>query len=179
MNTQLLAEFPELGHLSRQDLEDLLTDQEYFQAVFMGLPRVQAMLQSVVELGRANEAIANKNLSLRDSLFRLRSETQQAFDEAKALEARSKQLEREQKELHQRYTASFLLMRLRHATTALEEQSESTATSFVQGTPSDGNGSPMDVEDFIRTFKEQRVQYHKRAIWGEQWAAGKVTWPEH
>jgi ESCRT-I complex subunit VPS37 len=109
----------------RQDLEDLLTDQQYFQTVFMGLPRVQSLLLSLLELGRANEAIASeymirsfpkplciivavndtwilaeKNLALQDELYKLRSETQQAFDEAKALEARWKVLEREQKELH-------------------------------------------------------------------------------
>jgi hypothetical protein len=38
---------------------------------------------------------------MQDDLYRLRSETQQAFDEAKALEARWKVLEREQRELHQ------------------------------------------------------------------------------
>jgi ESCRT-I complex subunit VPS37 len=37
----------------------------------------------------------------------------------------------------------------------------------------------MDVDDFIKIFKEQRIAYHKRVIWGEQWAAGKVTWPDN
>jgi hypothetical protein len=78
MTSQLFVDFPELANLSyvfaalphkrivmaqkgnrRQDLEDLLTDQEYFQTIFMGLPRVQSMLQSLVELGRANESIAS------------------------------------------------------------------------------------------------------------------------
>lgn len=38
---------------------------------------------------------------MQDELYKLRAETQQAFDEAKSLEARWKVLEREQKELHQ------------------------------------------------------------------------------
>jgi hypothetical protein len=51
--------------------------------------------------------LLEKNLSLQDDLYRLRVETQQAFDEAKSLEARWKVLEREQKELHQvRFFAS-------------------------------------------------------------------------
>jgi len=181
MTSQLFVDFPELADLSRQDLEDLLTDQEYFQTIFMGLPRVQAMLQSLVELGRANESIAKKNLALQEGLYKLRVETQQAFDEAKALEARWKIVEREQRELHQRYTASFLLLRLRHATTAQDELSETTATNFVRGTPSspDSGAIAMDVDDFIRTFKEQRIAYHKRVIWGEQWASGRITWPEN
>jgi ESCRT-I complex subunit VPS37 len=38
---------------------------------------------------------------MQDDLYKLRSEAQQAFEEAKALEARWKILEREQRELHQ------------------------------------------------------------------------------
>ena len=41
------------------------------------------------------------NLTLQDSLYALRGETKQAFDEAKALEARWKEIEREQKEVYQ------------------------------------------------------------------------------
>jgi len=71
-------------------------------------------------------------------------------------------------------------LRLRHATTAQDELSEATATNYVRGTPREGDGSlPMDVDDFIKIFKEQRIAYHKRVIWGEQWAAGKVTWPDN
>lgn len=42
----------------REDLEDLLTDPVYFQAVFHSLPRVKAMFQAQAELGMANESIA-------------------------------------------------------------------------------------------------------------------------
>ncbi|KIM28421.1 hypothetical protein M408DRAFT_329484 [Serendipita vermifera MAFF 305830] len=179
MTTQLFVDFPELANLSQQDLEDLLSDTHYFQTIFMGLSKVQALLVSLVELGRANEALAKKNLAMQDELYRVRSETQQAFDEVKALEARWKALEREQRELHQRYSASFLHLRLRHATIAQDELSETTATNFVRGTPQGEGGPPMDVDDFIKIFKEQRITYHKRVIWGEQWAAGKVTWPDN
>jgi len=54
-----MAEFPELAHLSREELEDLLSDPIYFQAVFHSLGRVKALYQSQAELGLANEAIAS------------------------------------------------------------------------------------------------------------------------
>lgn len=41
------------------------------------------------------------NLALQDSLYNLRSETKDTFDEAKALEARWKDLEKEQREVYQ------------------------------------------------------------------------------
>lgn len=41
------------------------------------------------------------NIAHQDSLYKLRAETQAAFDEAKALEKRWKVLEKEQKEVYQ------------------------------------------------------------------------------
>lgn len=45
--------------LRRDDLQELLTDPVYFQAILRGLPRVKAMFQAQAELGMANEAIAS------------------------------------------------------------------------------------------------------------------------
>lgn len=44
---------------------------------------------------------SEKNLALQEDLYRLRADTQEAFNEAKSLQARQKELEREQKELYQ------------------------------------------------------------------------------
>lgn len=96
-----MQEFPELSGLSRDDLEDLLNDHGYFQSIFHSLSPVKQLYQSQAELSTANEAIARSNLSLQDRLYQLRSETKDAFDEAKALEGRWRTLEREQKELYQ------------------------------------------------------------------------------
>jgi ESCRT-I complex subunit VPS37 len=49
----------------------------------------------------ANAAIAQTNLSLQDRLYQLRSETKDAFDQAKSREARWKEVEREQKDAYQ------------------------------------------------------------------------------
>lgn len=174
--TPLMQEFPELSHLSRSNLDDLLTDPRYFESVLHSLSSVKALYRSQRELGMANEAIARGNLSLQDELFRLRSETKEAFDEAKALEARWKEVEREQKELYQRLTPQFLLLRLRHATTDQDNASEALATSFVQSSVSSDNTS--DVDEFVRQFRELRKVYHKRAMWGDRWAAGQVIWQE-
>ncbi|KAK0449107.1 hypothetical protein EV421DRAFT_1779975, partial [Armillaria borealis] len=184
LSTQLLHDFPELAHLSREDLEDLLSDHTYFQAVFHSLPRVKAIFQAQAELGMANEAIAMNNLTLQDSLYALRSETKEAFDESKALEARWKELEKEQKDVYQRFTPQFLLMRLRHATTAQDDASEALASTFVQqqrpipSGVSSGTGTPSgrDIEDFVKEFKDLRKTYHKRVIWGDRWANGQVAW---
>ncbi|KAF9513438.1 hypothetical protein BS47DRAFT_1317503 [Hydnum rufescens UP504] len=170
---QLFHDFPELSSLSREDLEELISDPAFFHATFHSLPAVKALLHAQTELGMANESIAKRNLALQDHVYRLRAETQDAFSEAKALQVRQKEVEREQRELYQRYSPSFLLLRLRHSTTAQDDLSESLASSFVRSQPL----QPGDVVDeFIRQFKDLRKTYHKRKIWSEQWAADKVAW---
>ncbi|ETW81694.1 hypothetical protein HETIRDRAFT_318186 [Heterobasidion irregulare TC 32-1] len=177
--TQLLTEFPELSHLSREDLEDMLVDPAYFQAVFHTLTTVKELYRAQAELGLANESIAKQNLSVQDEVYRMRSETKDAFDEAKALEARWAELEREQKEVFQRFNPQFLLMRLRHATTAQDDLSEALASTFVRSSASEvpsPSTNGKDVDDFVKEFRELRKTYHKRVMWGDRWAAGQVAW---
>ncbi|KAF5372272.1 hypothetical protein D9757_009640 [Collybiopsis confluens] len=183
--TQLIADFPELAHLSRQDLEDLLNDSNYFQAVFNSLPRVKAMYDAQTELGNANASIANNNLALQDRLYQLRSETQDAFNEAKVLEAKWKEVEKEQRDVYQKFTPQFLLMRLRHSVTAQDDASERLATAFVQhqslsssSESHSGTSTPSgkQIEDFIKEYKESRKVYHKRVIWSDRWSRGQVEW---
>ncbi|OJT10392.1 hypothetical protein TRAPUB_13084 [Trametes pubescens] len=179
VHTRLTADFPELAHLSREDLEDLLADPAYFQAIFHSLPQVRLLYQGQADLGSANETIAKNNLAYQEDLYRLRSETQEAFDSAKGLEARWKELEKEQREVYQRYDPQFLLMRLRHATIAQDDLSEARANAFVQGSASDPDPVPLtgkDIDDFVKEFRELRKTYHKRVMWGERWAAGDVAW---
>jgi len=176
MTTPLLRDFPELSHLLREDLEELLADPTYFQAIFHSLNQVKALYQGQAELGLANESIAKNNLTLQEPLYQLRSETKEALDNAKRLEARWKELEREQREVYQRFTPQFLLLRLKHSTTAQDESSETLASSFVHASPNDAaiqNGK--DVDDFVKEFREMRKVYHKRVIWSDRWTAGEVA----
>ncbi|KAF7968287.1 hypothetical protein HWV62_31025 [Athelia sp. TMB] len=109
-------------------------------------------------------------------LYGLRNETQDAFNEAKALEASWADLEKEQRDVYQRFTPQFLLMRLRHATTAQDDQSEALASTFVQASSTSlapGNG---EIDDFVKEFKSMRKVYHKRVMWGEKWTSGEVAW---
>ncbi|PIL22354.1 hypothetical protein GSI_15042 [Ganoderma sinense ZZ0214-1] len=179
VHTRLTADFPELAHLSREDLEDLLTDPQYFQAVFYTLPQVKLLYQGQADLGSANESIAKNNLALQDHLYKLRSETQDAFDRAKQLEARWKEVEKEQREVYQRFDPQFMLMRLRHATTAQDDLSEARANAFVQGSVADPGDVPVtskEIDDFVKEFRELRKTYHKRVMWGDRWQAGEVVW---
>lgn len=76
-------------------------------------------------------------------------------------------------------------MRLRHATTAQDELSETLASAFIASSPGhDAAGVPnasgmpngRDVEEFVRDFKELRKVYHKRMMWADRWTSGQVAW---
>ncbi|KAJ7644200.1 hypothetical protein FB45DRAFT_290922 [Roridomyces roridus] len=182
MTTPLFHDFPELSHFSREDLEDLLNDHVYFQAVFHSLPRVKAMYESQAELGMANESIARHNLALQEPLYNLRAETKQAFDDAKNLEARWREVDKEQREVYQRFNAQFLLMRLKHSKTEQDDASEALASDFVQQSPtSGGSGTPnggmgREIDEFVKEYKNMRKTYHKRVIWEDRWSTGLVNW---
>ncbi|KAG7088330.1 hypothetical protein E1B28_012338 [Marasmius oreades] len=133
------------------------------------------MYDAQAELGRANDSIAKHNLALQDGLYALRSETQTAFDQAKAFEARWKEVEKEQRDVYQRYTPQFLLMRLRHSITAQDDASEALVSAFNQQKPN-ADGSTKDADEFIKEFKEMRKIYHKRAMWDDRWSQGRVEW---
>jgi len=156
----------------------MLSDPTYFQAIYHSLDKVKALFQAQADLGAANESIASNNLTLQDDLYRLRQETQDAFDEAKRLEIRWKDVEKEQRELYQRFNPQFLLLRLRHATTAQDDLTEAVASDFVQNASSSETqpAAGKAVDDFVKEFKAARKQYHKRVIWSERWAADRVIW---
>lgn len=65
-------------------------------------------------------------------------------------------------------------MRLKHATTAQDELSETLASSFVQGSSTESGGG-KEVDDFVKEFREMRKTYHKRVIWGDRWSSGEVA----
>lgn len=77
-------------------------------------------------------------------------------------------------------------MRLRHGTTAQDDKSEALASEFIQQPPNaplsaPGMGTPnngLEVDEFVREYKELRKVYHKRSIWNERWSNGQVEWSD-
>ena len=135
---------------------------------------------------------------MQEQLYRLRTETKEAYDDAKSQEARFREIEKEQRDLFQvcsffinfcielnliitqKFSQQFLLMRLRHATTDQDDISEALATNFVQSSAAANNGSSeangKEVDDFVKEYRELRKTFHKRVIWGDRWAGRKVDW---
>ena len=70
--------------------------------------------------------------------------------------------------------------------TAQDDKSEALASEFIQQLPNaslaaSGTGTPgngLEVDEFVREYKELRKVYHKRAIWNERWSNGQVEWSD-
>lgn len=69
---------------------------ESIASPFLALPNILRLSER-----QSVSSFLGKNLLLQDDLYKLRADTQEAFDEAKSLLARQKDLDREQRELHQ------------------------------------------------------------------------------
>lgn len=117
----LARDFPTVSALSKEDLQDLLSDEAYFNAVFEGLPQVRRMREAQAEVIASNEALAGKskpslsarstvctdelvcvekNLAVRPQLEASRERTAASFANANAMKAKWADVEARQAELH-------------------------------------------------------------------------------
>ena len=73
-------------------------------------------------------------------------------------------------------------MRLRHDTAAQDVFSETLSSNFVRSTslePAATAASGKDVDEFVKEFRGLLKTYHKRVMWGDEWAIGRVAWRDY
>ena len=88
VNDELTRDFPELAHLTRDEILALLSDDAHYDAVLHTLPQADALLRAHASKIDANIQLAEQNQRLRPALEQLRQETARAFDEANELKER-------------------------------------------------------------------------------------------
>ncbi|KAG0147823.1 hypothetical protein CROQUDRAFT_90957 [Cronartium quercuum f. sp. fusiforme G11] len=169
INDPLSRDFPEIAEMSKEDLQDLLQDEDYFRAVFIGLPQVKELMENQQELIAANEAIAHKNLSLKDRLEQVREETAKAFNHTHSLITTFGELSKEQAELYQPFGEQAIRSRLLTALHESDRLTESLASEFAE------EGS-MEEDLFVKQYRESRTIFHRRALIAERWSEGKIRW---
>ena len=118
LQTRLTTTFPQTAELTRDDLQALLAetptsyhpqhpsanssdhavDEAFFEAFFHSLPQVQQLYRHHADLLKTNQDKATANIQLQQPLEQLRTETQQLFDRAKALETEWPRLESQMNE---------------------------------------------------------------------------------
>lgn len=162
LRTRLTTAFPETAHLPREDLQALISaddydpassssslpgqpqpspsdsfspNQAFFEAFFHSLPQTQSLYRAHADLLRTNEAKAQRNLERQPALEALRQETLHLFERAKALEDEWAQREHQLHEAQKRFNPSALHFNLTQSASKLNDHSEELANAFVERLP--------------------------------------------
>lgn len=169
INDQLSEDFPEISKLSKEDLQDLLKDDEYFNSKFILLPEVKSLFENQAGLIAANEVIARKNLSLKDQLTKVRDETSLAFDHTHSLMKQFQDLTKEQNELYQPFGEQSNRSRLLTALHESNQLTENLSSEFVEE-------GLIEEDLFVKEFKEERIKFYKRSLIVDRWNQGMIKW---
>ncbi|CAH7669444.1 hypothetical protein PPACK8108_LOCUS4066 [Phakopsora pachyrhizi] len=170
IDDQLSREFPEVGNLSKEDLQDLLSDPDYFQAIVTKIPEINNVLESHRGLITANQSLAENNLKLRPRLESMRDETILEFGRANELRRKFEELYNQQLELYSNFGETSSRSRLLTALHESERFSESLSNSFIDQT------ERIEEETFVKQFREERIKFHKLNWVSELWSSGKLDW---
>jgi ESCRT-I complex subunit VPS37 len=150
-------EFPEISAMSRDDLEELLTDEIEFLTLAHQLPIYEEIQQigtgSVIE---DNATMAKKNLEQEQVLQALRKEVATLQTELTQKVQHFETLEAKQNQLCAPPNKRDVLRKLNKAKKESFESSEALAEEWVE------NGD-MPVDEFVKTFVAARRIHHERA----------------
>jgi len=149
--------FPELDQKSTTELNELLNNEDPFQALFDSLDVVKTMRQLRDDLRDGNEELAKKNVARTGELDALHQSLNAKKDTLRQLQAAVTEQSARQANLQARLDPPALLARLHEAAQAAELESDEIASAFLDGSSGD------DHKEFIKKFTEKRKLYHLRA----------------
>ncbi|WAR53144.1 hypothetical protein PtB15_2B575 [Puccinia triticina] len=155
--------------MSKEDLQDLLNDPEFFHAMLIRQPEVKRVVEDHQAAINRNQALAERNLSLRPKLEELRDQVTASFNQTQQTISQFNDLLKQQADLYQPYGESASRSRLLTALHESDKSTESLANQFVvQGL--------LEEDQFIKEFREERTKYHKRAWVANRWSEGNFRW---
>lgn len=117
---------------------------------------------------KANIARAQELKKEAAELEEVRKQTEESLKQAKALESEWMAVESEMYRAIQPFSMPALQSRLESATKESESVGETMAASFL-----DGNSE--DLTQFIRQYRVERAQFHRRREWLERWKEERVS----
>eukprot|EP00298_Acanthocystis_sp_HF-20_P022849 c31061_g1_i1.p1 GENE.c31061_g1_i1~~c31061_g1_i1.p1 ORF type:complete len:343 (+),score=149.43 c31061_g1_i1:55-1083(+) len=159
-------EFDELRLKSKEELESLATNEESFKDWFGGISEVQNKTQFLAEQMQRNAELASMTLSKEKEYTQLQSEVaelRKTYQEQKTLF--------DQMYAQQAQTANKLLnpqslaQELQTAVNEAEKESEQIAEQLLDG--------KLTCSEFLKQFKEKRINFHVRTAKREMILAGK------
>ncbi|ROT83502.1 vacuolar protein sorting-associated protein 37A [Penaeus vannamei] len=154
---------PEVASLSRDDLEDLLACDDKLTEFVEGLPQVAALRNQCEQLSAQNEALAKANLERSSDYERARDATIQKVEELTSLRSSFEDMTIKQQKASEKLAPSSIQESLLIFAAQSEEDSEKIAEDFLH--------SHIDVDAFLDSYLEKRIETHLRKFKGERLGA--------
>jgi len=146
---------PELAQLKKQELEELLNDDEKFEKFLLGLEKHKNIETIVKELRDENDRVAASTLEKQKDLGVLRENLAIQQDIFKVKQSELDESAKKLGEVMKKYSASVIMGKLASESRKGEEESEEVAQRFMSG--------EIEVNEFVKSFIESRKKYHKRS----------------
>jgi len=147
--------FPELVSLSKQELEDLLSDDEKFEIFLSNLEKHKNIETIVKDLRDENDRVAAVTLEKQEELGQLQESLQLQKDLFKIKQSELDEKAKKLGEIMKKYSGSVIMGKLASETHRVEEESEDLAQQFLRG--------EIEINEFPKVFIEARKRFHRRA----------------
>ncbi|CAG8547312.1 4922_t:CDS:2 [Dentiscutata heterogama] len=150
----IYEEFPEILSKSKEDLEDLISNNVFFETFFESIERIRNTIAVRDEMRMGNEMSAKETLAQENDLNQLRQRVQEQENELLELNSTLQEKLKLQQNALQRFSPSVLLTKLKSGVQQSDELSEQMANSFLSG--------ELETDQFIKHFREIRKVFHLR-----------------
>ncbi|XP_069169108.1 vacuolar protein sorting-associated protein 37A isoform X2 [Procambarus clarkii] len=154
---------PEVASLSRDELEDLLTCDDKLTEFVAALPPMTAVKTQCDQLIAQNEALAKANLERSSDYEHARDATIQKVEELTSLRASFEEMTLMQQKASEKLAPASIQESLLIVAAQSEEESEKIAEDFLQ--------KHIQVEAFLSSYMEKRIETHLRKFKGERLGA--------
>ncbi|KAK8719678.1 hypothetical protein OTU49_013864 [Cherax quadricarinatus] len=154
---------PEVASLSSEELEDLLNCDDKLTEFVAALPQVTALNKQCDQLIIQNEALAKANLERSGDYERTRDAIIQKLEEFTSLRTSFEELTQMQLKASEKLAPASIQESLLISSIQSEEESEKIAEDFLQ--------KHIDVESFLGSYLEKRIETHLRKFKGERLGA--------
>ncbi|CAG8457318.1 17411_t:CDS:2 [Racocetra persica] len=150
----IYEEFPEILTKSKEDLEDLLSNDIFFESFFESIEQIHNTIAVQNEMRMGNETIAKETLLQENELNQLRQSVQEQENSLLDLNSTLQEKLNLQQNALQRFSPSVLSTKLKAGVQQSDELSEQMANSFLSG--------ELETDQFIKHFREIRKVFHLR-----------------
>ena len=150
------AVFPELETMSKEDMQELLNDEDKFRKFVEEMSAVTTLIDLQTSIQKGNVETAEANLKQEEELAMLHAEVAALQSDLREKVETFRTLEAKQNELCAPPDRRHVIKKLTAAKKEAYGESEELAATWVDG----GDG---DVDQFIDKFMERRIVHHTRA----------------